>query len=172
MRLIAGAWRGVLARRHWLAPTSFTRAFTSITWKWTRFKLAFCAQYILALVATCPRAVGSYEQCLSEDLESSAPHILRVRAIVAIHPKHRRTSVVNARRRAKVPSDRVVRKTHYCPGGLNLFVADLKSSSCARISSSSVMPLCSILVCFFSRFCGALAGARRCNGAHTCCVFL
>lgn len=42
----------------------------------------------------------------------------------------------------------------YAVGGaaLNLFVADLKSSSCMRSSSSLLRPLCSILVCFFSRF--------------------
>lgn len=48
----------------------------------------------------------------------------------------------------------------HCGAALNLLVADLNSSSCARMSSSSVMPLCSILVCFFSRFCCTLVHGR------------
>lgn len=37
---------------------------------------------------------------------------------------------------------------------LYLSVADLNNSSCARSNSASLIPDCSILLCFFSRLCG------------------
>lgn len=42
-------------------------------------------------------------------------------------------------------------------------VEDRNSSSCCRCSSSAESPLCSILLCFFSRCCIQSASPRACN---------
>ena len=67
--------------------------------------------------------------------------------------RHPKTHVVNALNASQPVSHNSLRCPRYDGAELNLSVAERNSSSCARMSSSSVMPLCSILVCFFSRFC-------------------
>jgi hypothetical protein len=70
-------------------------------------------------------------------------------------------------------------KSHHWGAELNLSVAERNSSSCRRWSSSSVMPLCSILVCFFSRFCARSCQRRRgygrgmgCSGPYLLCLLV
>ena len=138
----------------------------------------------------CSSGCSSGCSCKAQRTEGLSPCGINLAVIAALGrimaclqcarlcPKRRpKTHVVNAFNASQPVSHNSLGCPRYDGAELNLSVAERNSSSCARMSSSSVMPLCSILVCFFSRFCYVsvlwlLFFQLLGGGARTCCCFL